>query len=145
MSPLTLLHALKNAIFRLQTDRIPPPASHDKQQKLSHVGSGSSASSSNGGNGSTASSARNGSKFQDVQRKWVENTAIAPASEDEDSSRPAPFKSGSTPVKSLTGRFDKENLIADYETCADATALRQLVGEQIREIESLKAQVILGY
>ena len=67
--------------------------------------------------------------------------ANAPASADRQTPTPSPFVSGSTPVKSLTGRFDKENLLADFESCADATALRQLVGEQMREIETLKSQV----
>ena len=67
--------------------------------------------------------------------------ANAAASADRQTPTPSPFVSGSTPVKSLTGRFDKENLLADFESCADATALRQLVGEQMREIETLKSQV----
>ena len=110
-------------------------------------GSGTSSVSSNGGGSNNNRNASNGSKFQEVQRRWgvVQTTGTsANASEDEDSSGPQsvrPFQSGSTPVKSLTGRFDKENLIADYETCADASALRQLVKEQMREIETLKSQV----
>ena len=70
------------------------------------------------------------------------NTVSAAIAErDRQTPTPSPFVSGSTPVKSLTGRFDKENLLADFESCADATALRQLVGEQMREIETLKSQV----
>ena len=122
---------------RFQTERIAPPPSHEKQQKLS-----------NGSGG--------GSKFADVQRRWnngeVNNASTAtnysgeysdPATTaaDRQTPTPSPFVSGSTPVKSLTGRFDKENLLADFESCADATALRQLVGEQMREIETLKSQV----
>ena len=67
------------------------------------------------------------------------NAAVA---SDRQTPTPSPFvPSGSTPVKSLTGRFDKENLLADFESCADVTALRQLVAEQMREIETLKSQV----
>ena len=121
-----------------QTERIAPPPSHEKQQKLS-----------NGSGG--------GSKFADVQRRWnngeVNNAATSTnysgeysdlASTAPDRQTPTPFVSGSTPVKSLTGRFDKENLLADFESCADATALRQLVAEQMREIETLKSQVCDG-
>ena len=68
----------------------------------------------------------------------------AASAADRQTPTPSPFVSGSTPVKSLTGRFDKENLLADFESCADATALRQLVGEQMREIETLKSQVCDG-
>ena len=89
-----------------------------------------------------------------MQRRWnngeVNNAnshnsgdySDADAAADRQTPTPSPFTvSGSTPVKSLTGRFDKENLLADFESCADATALRQLVGEQMREIETLKSQV----
>ena len=69
------------------------------------------------------------------------NAVSAAIAADRQTPTPSPFVSGSTPVKSLTGRFDKENLLADFESCADATALRQLVGEQMREIETLKSQV----
>ena len=119
----------------MQTERIAPPPSHEKQQKLS-----------NGSGG--------GSKFADVQRRWnngeVSNGSNsgeysdvnAAAASDRQTPTPSPFvPSGSTPVKSLTGRFDKENLLADFESCADVTALRQLVAEQMREIETLKSQV----
>jgi hypothetical protein len=81
-----------------------------------------------------------------VQRKWAGKDAASNGgggvvSEDEDHCKPVMIvQSGSTPVKSLTGKFDKENLIAEYETCADAGALRQLVGEQMRDIETLKSQ-----
>jgi len=122
--------------YNRQTERIAPPPSHEKQQKLSN-GSGSG-----------------GSKFADVQRRWnngeVNNAnshnsgdySDADAAADRQTPTPSPFTvSGSTPVKSLTGRFDKENLLADFESCADATALRQLVGEQMREIETLKSQL----
>ena len=122
----------------MQTERIAPPPSHEKQQKLSNGSSGGGA----------------GSKFADVQRRWNNgevsngnnsgeysdvNAAVA---SDRQTPTPSPFvPSGSTPVKSLTGRFDKENLLADFESCADVTALRQLVAEQMREIETLKSQV----
>ena len=106
----------------MQTERIAPPPSHEKQQKLSNGSSGGGA----------------GSKFADVQRRWNNgevsnangsnsgeysdvNAAVAP---DRQTPTPSPFvPSGSTPVKSLTGRFDKENLLADFESCADVTAL----------------------
>ena len=121
----------------MQTERIAPPPSHEKQQKLSNGSSGGGA----------------GSKFADVQRRWnngeVSNGSSGEYSEvnaavalDRQTPTPSPFvPSGSTPVKSLTGRFDKENLLADFESCADVTALRQLVAEQMREIETLKSQV----
>ena len=124
----------------MQTERIAPPPSHEKQQKLSN--------GSSGGGG--------GSKFADVQRRWnngeVSNAngnnsgeysdVHAAVASDRQTPTPSPFvPSGSTPVKSLTGRFDKENLLADFESCADVTALRQLVAEQMREIETLKSQV----
>ena len=126
-------------LLKFQTERIAPPPSHEKQQKLS-----------NGSGG--------GSKFADVQRRWNNgevnnansnhsgdysdaNAHSAAIAADRQTPTPSPFVSGSTPVKSLTGRFDKENLLADFESCADATALRQLVGEQMREIETLKSQV----
>ena len=125
----------------MQTERIAPPPSHEKQQKLSNGSSGGGA----------------GSKFADVQRRWNNgevsngsnsgeysdvNAAVA---SDRQTPTPSPFvPSGSTPVKSLTGRFDKENLLADFESCADVTALRQLVAEQMREIETLKSQVRTG-
>ena len=114
--------------------------SHEKQQKLSNGSSGGGA----------------GSKFADVQRRWnngeVSNAngnnsgeysdVNAAAASDRQTPTPSPFvPSGSTPVKSLTGRFDKENLLADFESCADVTALRQLVAEQMREIETLQSQV----
>ena len=124
----------------MQTERIAPPPSHEKQQKLSNGSSGGGA----------------GSKFADVQRRWnngeVSNAngsnsgeysdVNAAVASDRQTPTPSPFvPSGSTPVKSLTGRFDKENLLADFESCADVTALRQLVAEQMRGIETLKSQV----
>ena len=125
----------------MQTERIAPPPSHEKQQKLSNGSSGGGA----------------GSKFADVQRRWnngevsnangsnsgeYSDVNAAAVASDRQTPTPSPFvPSGSTPVKSLTGRFDKENLLADFESCADVTALRQLVAEQMREIETLKSQV----
>ena len=86
----------------------------------------------NNGEVSNANGSNSG-EYSDV------NAAVA---SDRQTPTPSPFvPSGSTPVKSLTGRFDKENLLADFESCADVTALRQLVAEQMREIETLKSQV----
>ena len=84
-------------------------------------------------NNGEVSNGSNSGEYSDVN---------AAAASDRQTPTPSPFvPSGSTPVKSLTGRFDKENLLADFESCADVTALRQLVAEQMREIETLKSQV----
>ena len=89
----------------------------------------------NNGEVNNAANGNNSGDYSDT------NAAITAAA-DRQTPTPSPFvPSGSTPVKSLTGRFDKENLLADIESCADAPALRQLVAEQMREIETLKSQV----
>ncbi len=63
-------------------------------------------------------------KFEQVQRKWVNNPGV--------SSRESKLilPSGSTPVKSLTGQFESKND-------------RSLLEEQKKEIETLRAQVAI--
>ncbi len=81
-----------------------------------------------------------GSKFQDVQRKWiaVDQRSPEPASQDHNDSRPKRFPSGSTPVKSLTEKFDGTN---GDNSVNESDILRSLVNEQRREIEGLRSQL----
>ena len=100
-----------------------------------------------------------GTKFQEVQRKWGGLVSPPPSGiildngdfENEYGTDYKPPKSpkfitGSSTVKCLTNRFDGTNKELDsieglsLETTADI--LKQAVGEQKREIDTLRAQLV---
>ena len=99
-----------------------------------------------------------GTKFQEVQRKWGGLVSPPPGgilSDNEDFEneyasdykppKSPKFMTGSSTVKCLTNRFDGTNKELDsieglsLETAADI--LKQAVGEQKREIDTLRAQL----
>ena len=100
-----------------------------------------------------------GTKFQEVQRKWGGLISPPPSGllSDNDESenelgneyrppRSPKFITGSSTVRCLTNRFDGTNKELDsleglsLESTADI--LKQAVGEQKREIDTLKAQLV---
>ena len=101
-----------------------------------------------------------GTKFQEVQRKWGGLVSPPPPSgifSDNDEfendyggdykpPKSPKFITGSSTVKCLTNRFDGTNKELDsldglsLETTADI--LKQAVGEQKREIDTLRAQLV---
>ena len=100
-----------------------------------------------------------GTKFQEVQRKWGGLVSPPPSgilSDNDDFEneyttdykppRSPKFITGSSTVKCLTNRFDGTNKELDsieglsLETTADI--LKQAVGEQKREIDTLRAQLV---
>ena len=100
-----------------------------------------------------------GTKFQEVQRKWGGLISPPPSGllSDNDESenelgneyrppRSPKFITGSSTVRCLTNRFDGTNKELDsleglsLETTADI--LKQAVGDQKREIDTLKTQLI---
>ena len=100
-----------------------------------------------------------GTKFQEVQRKWGGLVSPPPSgilSDNEEYEndfgieykppKSPKFITGSSTVKSLTNRFDGTNKELDsleglsLETTADI--LKHAIGEQKREIDTLRAQLV---
>ena len=84
-----------------------------------------------------------GTKFQDVHRKWVSGGPTVPIKSpdtepDLDLIYRSAIPSGSTPVKSLTDKFDR----GDNRTNEDDEVLRHVITEQKKEIENLRSQVV---
>ena len=90
-----------------------------------------------------------GTKFQDVQRKWID--AVSPKSDQPESIGSDPesmtfITSGSETVRSLTTRFDggASSPTADNKslTALGEDEMRQTVVDQRREIENMRMQLV---